>query len=381
MDILVFLLEVSPFCAIVYLYLYWNQCKSTKTPRVNYKKSLFNQLAVEYCSSFLKQPYCPTVWAFTPRFHSVYSTLFPKAPRVFNTEYLEASSCGLVGIVWPHCGEISLDSYSPIVIFVSSPLCYGLDKSLQPYIDAALQNGFRPAVFLPQESQCLPQIREPFLQHPTYCDGNISSEGAESDLGEVIEYINNKHPKSLIYIVGISYGNVTLMRFLAASEMSHYIAGAASVSPTWHKQSSGTAVSKPCQAEKPRRKLSSSQNLVSMFRRFAFKRSVSFQEDCNNNLNSITLPTEMFGRLKRILSPVIVIYSKDDPFISAEERNRVGGLWKNSDFLMTVETSNGGHVGFFQGLKPQSWAALLVFQYFEAVGKFRDATVEGMKTY
>ncbi len=374
MSFIVFLLEISPFCAVICLYLSWNQWKTSKSPRVMNKNSIFNSLAVQYCGDVLKRPYRPTAWAFSPLIHTAYSAHWPRQKSTMKMEYLEVSNGGIVGIIWSQAQSqyIAITEHSPIVVFITNPLVP--DNCFQPYIEAARRNGFRPALFLCQESKQLQKIQESFTGS---LDVNYNHRTKhEYDFGEAIDYIRDKYPRSLVYVVALSYGNATLFKFLTTDSKSRNVTGAACISPAWQKETArpqflNHATQNGFGPSKNRE--SPPWNYSSILRKLTRHRY--FSHPSEEHLQSVELPNEVFGRFKRLLTPTVVIYSKDDPLVSAEDRNRLAGLWRNSELLLVVETANGGHAGFLQGFSPQSWAANLVFQYFDAVGKFRDATV------
>ena len=380
MSFLVFLLELSPLCAIFYLYLSWNQKRASKPPRCSYKKSLFNSLAVQYCSDLLRKPYRPTIWAFSPILHTAYCRHWSDGAGSSNTEYLQVKSFGLVGICWPqlqherHGVKVELTKLSPIVVFITDPLV--LDNSVQPFIDGAFKSGFRPTVFLPQDCQHLPKVRQ---NSPILLSKRTDN---QADFGESIEYINSRYPDALLYIVGLSFGNATLFQFITENINRYSINGVASISPIWNQSKSEPPVLKM-----NNNTVDTAEDLDDVPKaNFPLTASaskdkrVSFECDrISKGLTSLTdMPNDVFGKFKRLGVPMMVLYSRDDPTYSSDQISRVGGMWKNSDLLVVVETSSGGHVGFLKDFRPSSWAAELVFQYFDAVGKFKDATIKSL---
>eukprot|EP00794_Sanderia_malayensis_P006957 gene6957-7739_t len=393
MSLVTFLLQVSPFCAIFFLYLSWNQWRLSRPPRVWKKNSMFNSLAVQYCSDYLGQMYSPTVWAFSPLIHTLYFARWPQMSYAVKIEHLEVSDGGIVGILWPRdssqCRDIQLTTQSPIVLFITNPLVQ--DKSFYPYIEVAFQGGYRPAVFIHKESDMLSKLPH-LLKRSHEANSNNSNSGNRTGLyvGEVVDYLRHKYPESLCYVVGLSYGNATVFQYLTSDANSRGISGAACISPAWRKGQTAVTVSKNIQnrvsdgapnrgpkvvtVESNSSQINPSQNWKSDIQgRFYCGRPPEIKIESLDHLT--VMPNETFTRFRRLLVPTIVLYSKDDPMLNAEERGRLAAMWRYSELLLVVETTSGGHVGFLQDFHPQSWSANLVFQYFDAVGKFRDATV------
>ena len=380
MSLITILLELSPLCAILYLYLFWNQRKTSKPPYVSFKKSLFNSLAVQYCREILWKPYVPTFWAFSPKLHTAYFTKWSKPSIGTKTEYLEVGNGRIIGISWPNLEQDAnnnLSDGSPIVIVICNPL--EIDNSIKPFLDAALKNGFRPSVFLHKDSKLIPKLPNRSEENVAL-QSDVPWEETEDylDFFEAVLYISCKYPKSALFAISISYGSPTLFKFLTADSRAKILKGAASISPAWHKQkynySLQTAVDSESSRSRRRRRLVHSQSLDSLLGKIT-RRKVYDNRRIPGAHRSTTLSTEIFGRFRRLSVPMIIVYSKDDPVYSSEDRSRLSGVWKNSDLSVVVEANAGGHAGFLQGLKPESWAAVLVFQYFEAVEKFKDATI------
>ena len=373
MSLLTILLELSPVCAILYLCLVWNRSKYSRPPNVFLKKSLFNSLAVQYCDEYLRKPYLPTIWAFSPRIHSTYFALKPMMPAAGKTEYLEVKDGKLVGISWPE-HDTKLRQDSPIVMFIPSP--FSDDNNVQPFVETAFKHGFRPTVFRHRNSKMLPRLRpaseSTSFSHEQYIDYVEDWR----DLAEAVLYIAYKYPMSSLYLISLSYGSTMLLKFLVYDERSRLLKGVASISPAW------TALTYPYSnfrlvTDQPRHygsTLSRSVSLDSFTSRPSRRRIQSLHRDRIQDL-STTLPIEVFAMLKRLSIPMLMIFSKDDPVLSTDDKYRIAGVCKSSDLLLAVETANGGHTGFLQGVMPESWAAKLVFLYFEAVEKFKEATV------
>lgn len=375
MSLIAILLELSPICAIFYLFLFWTRRKSSRPPNVFCKKSLFNSLAVQYCDDLLSKPYVPTLWAFSPRIHSTYFAVKPAWPIDCKTEYLEVQDGRLLGILWPKLGaSTGAKLHMPVVIFVTDPLAN--DNRIQPYIEAAVKHGSRPSVFLHRRSKALPRLR-----HASECsslDRSYSSDDMDDwkDLGEVVTYIASKFPVAPLYLVSLSYGCPTLLKFLAYNAKSRFLKGVACVSPVWNtfKPSYLSLTQLPDQSKPSGASFKHSISFDSFFRGLSRCRNHSAQLD-RSRRHATTLPTEVFSKLKKLTIPMLIIFSSDDPLLSSDSKYRIGGAWKNSELLLVVETFSGGHAGFLEGLAPDSWAAKLVFLYFEAVDKFKEATI------
>ena len=376
MSLFTILLELSPFCAILYFYMLWNRTKHSKPPNVFLKESLFNSIAVQYCDEFLRKPYVPTVWAFSPQLHSKYFAFKPTMSTQNRTEYLEVKNGRLVGITWPKVDtSFRIRADSPVVMFIPDPL--SADNSVQPFIETAFKHGFRPSVFHHRNSEKLPRLRHASESITSDHGKGIDYVDDWKDLAEAVLYIANKFPVSSLYLVSLSYGSTMLLKFLVYDNAgSRFVKGVATVSPAW------TALTYPCSPFKPvtnqpRRKgkpLRHSISLDSFLSKLTRRRNQQVHRERFQDV-STALPIEVFALLKKLAVPMLMIFSRDDPVLTSNDKYRIEGMWKNSELLLVVETANGGHAGFLQGLLPESWAANLVFVYFEAVEKFKEATV------
>ena len=339
------------------------------------KKTLFNSLAVQYCDELLGKPYVPSIWAFSPRIHSTYFALKPKLPSANKTEYLEMRDGRLIGISWPKLEpSTGITHRSPVVMFIPNPI--SSDNSIQPFIENAIQHGFRPSIFLHRNSKCLPRLRHA-SESKGLNQGQCVEDGEDwKDLAEAILYVANNSPLSSLYLISLSYGSTTLLKFLAYDSRSRFLKGVASVSPVWSALNYPYVSLKPLtgQSHANGDAIKHSVSHDSFFHRMSRRRRHAGHRESFQRL-STTLPIEVFAKLKKLAIPMLMIFSRDDPLLSSDSKYRIGGAWKNSDLLLVVETASGGHAGFMEGLTPESWAAKLVFLYFEAVDKFKKATI------
>ena len=339
------------------------------------KKSLFNSLAVQYCDELLRQPYVPTIWAFSPRIHSSYFSFKPMGSPSGKTEYLEVKNGRLVGISWPALdSNIRIQQNSPVVMFIPNP--FSEDNSIWPFIETSFRHGFRPSVFHHRNSKTLPRLRH--ASESTGLDHRLRIGDVEDwkDLAEAVQYVANKFPVSPLYLVGLSYGCTVLLKFLAYDARSRCVKGVVTVSPAWTTLSYPFSSLKPVTGHlKPNgSSFNHSLSLDSFINKLSRRRNQPIYSERAQHL-STTLPIEVFAMLKKLTIPMLMIYSTDDPVLSSDDKCRIRGAWKNSELLLVVETAIGGHSGFLQGLIPESWAAKLVFLYFDAVQTFKDATV------
>lgn len=373
MSLFTILLELSPLCAIVYLYLFWNRRRSSRRPRIFYRKSLFNSLAVQYCDDLLGKPYIPSLWAFSPTVHTKYFAMKPACPYQSRTEYLEVKDGRLIGISWPKLdANRTVCHQSPVVMFLPNPLSN--DNSIQPLIEGAVRNGFRPCLFLHRRSNALPRLRHASESKGLDCNPDSDDVDDWKDLAEAVLYVATKLPVSSLFLVSQSYGSPTLLKFLAYDARSRFLKGVACVSPAWNTLKYMSLAAITNHDHQIASTLKHSLSFDSFFRPKPSRRNGN-KQSCSTQSLSTTLPLEIFAKLKKLTIPMLTIYSKDDPLLSSDNRYRIGGAWKNSDVLLVVETATGGHSGFLEGLTPESWAARLVFLYFEAVDKFKEATI------
>ena len=375
MSLLTILLELSPLCAILYIYLLWNKLRYSKPPNVFLKKSLFNSLAIQYCDDMLRKPYVPTIWAFSPRIHSSYFSFKRMVSPSGTTEYLEVKGGRIVGISWPALDSNSrIHQNSPVVMFIPSP--FSEDNSIWPFIETSSRHGFRPSIFQHRNSETLPRLRH--ASESSSFDHRLRIGYVEDwkDLAEAVQYVANKFPVSSLYLVSLSYGGTVLLKFLAYDARSRCIKGVVTVSPAWSTLSYPFSSLKPVKGNlKPNASsFHHSLSLDSFKKLLSRRRSQPVYSERFQHL-STTLPIEVFAMLKKLTVPMLMIYSTDDPVLSSDDKCRIRGAWKNSELLLVVETAIGGHSGFLQGLIPESWAAKLVFLYFDAVETFKDATV------
>lgn len=202
---------------------------------------------------------------------------------------------------------------------------------------------------------------------------NSYHSGKTEDLFDIIEFVNKKYKYSEINIVGYSLGGNITIKFMGefAEKMPSNL-------------NKAVAISVPCKLKDSAIKLSKGFNKLYQYRflsRLKKKAKIKFLQFPNHNLdenkilssknfkqfdNSYTAKANSFKNaddywtkssseqfIKDIRKPVLLITAKDDPFLT-DSCFPFNDAKQSSSFYL-LQTKYGGHVGFYQGFKSNSW--------------------------
>ncbi|XP_022096206.1 protein ABHD15-like [Acanthaster planci] len=343
--------------------------KTLAPPKLYHQNSPLSQYLRAHCSS-LSKPYCPTFWARNAHVQTLLVTLLPQKWVNLSREYLQMDDGGVVALDIARPAGWTLYKNSPIMIIV--PDLNTDYRSVSDLSWLAMQKGYRVMVFNRRGHGGIP-LTTPKLQ----------SYGDASDLREVVTYIHQSYPDAKLSAVGIGAGGGLLIAFLGDYGSSTDLASAVCISPSYD-----------CQELYESRKISQPYHWLALQRaKLSLKRHAG-------NLAEVIDPVAAFGasslaRLEEavfakihklpsmndywevnnplreadeISAPLLCLSSTDDPVHPSDLVPY--DLFTTLPDVMLATTTRGGYCGFYEGLRPQSWAHRVAVDYIDTVLKY-----------
>ncbi|XP_033123307.1 protein ABHD15-like [Anneissia japonica] len=345
----------------------------TSMPALFYKESSLMKFVLRKCS-ILKSPYKPTLWSINGHIQTILTVLWPiQRDLKCKRQYLQVDDGGLVALDWvlPSCCKTSekINMKSPLVIVIP-----GLPSNtfvVNDICDMARNCGYRVVIFRKRGQDGLP-LTTPKLQSIGDC----------TDLRETVRFIREQYPKAKLNAVAYGYGTGLLMSYLGEFGSSADLSAAVNISPSYNMQQQFDDVFR---------------NPYNWFMLQYAKLQLSYHAgallktlDCDSAFSSSSLSefeqnvyAKMYGiqdmeeywdknnplrEVDEIAVPLLCINSLDDPICHASKIPY--DLFTMIPNAILVTTTHGGHCGFFQHLKPDSWANRLAIQYLDSVLQF-----------
>ena len=354
---------------------------SDNIPTLYYKESPLNEYLMKNCD-VLRQPYQPTFWAMNPHlqtFLASLSWLLQHQPIKFEREYLQMNDKGIVAFDWCIKTRSPVKRQSPVLI-VFPGMCSDAQTAIH-VCNSAKDKGFRTVV-----------INNRGHGNSFLSTSKINSYGDPQDLRQCILYIKQKFPKSAITAIAIGSGSTVLFSYLGEYGSSCGIKTASFISPIYD-------ISKETISTIP--KLYHILLLFGM-KKILLKHSIALSKivDMKAALISWDLldyQYEVYCKLYGISSieqflerndpmrdvddlaiPVLCINSADDPVY--KKKNIPYDIFNFYPNMLLLETSFGGHCGFWANTIPRSWATDVALDYITSVLKFTGEINEWIAT-
>ena len=221
------------------------------------------------------------------------------------------------------------------------------------------------------------------------CDGEANSKlksyhaGEIGDLNTVVKkLISEKTPDQKIYLVGFSLGANVLLKWLAESELSKFIAKAIAVSVPFELAGAAGALGKgfsriyewwllKCLKQSLQRKKSIFLQYNFTYNEKNLKSFWEFDDLITAKLNGFKDVYDYYEKsssrqfIKKIKVNTLIVHAKDDPFLLYENIPQVNEI--NNSVKLEV-TKNGGHLGFVEGyipFIPKYWIDRRVYEFIE----------------
>lgn len=213
---------------------------------------------------------------------------------------------------------------------------------------------------------------------------NFNTVGNKKDLINILNKIKRKYPKLPIYAFGTSAGSSLLARYLGDTQNNSLISGAILLSPGYDFEKS---ISIPisflpnyfCIKNAKKLFLHPNKNILESYNKEAFEKLYNsktmkewhkYQWKFAGNYNSekeYYLDNNPIYVLHKIKCPILYINALDDmvfPYNLTKKFKKITQQCKNS---IIVHTNRGGHLGFYEGFPPQSWAHQISKEFFETI--------------
>ena len=314
---------------------------------------------------------------------TLYSSLFRKLPPLeMEIENFSLSDGDFLECHWHNRPQ--KNSTTPIII-----LFHGLAGSYKsPYIQGlmseAKKSGFASV-----------------LMHFRGCSGKQNSlprsyhSGDSGDALSWIEKLSKRYPNSKLFGVGYSLGGNMLLKLLGEKAENSKLNAAVSVSAPLQLDICADAMNSGFSKFYQHILLKDlNRALEKKFDKHDMSKFINIQKEDVKNLKTFwefdgayTAPVHGFKSaqdyytkcsskqfLKNIMTPTLIIHSKDDPFMTQEI------LPSKEELSKTIElelSANGGHVGFVGGtiFKPNYWLEKRIIDFFKHLEKESKLTI------
>ncbi|XP_071944023.1 protein ABHD15-like [Antedon mediterranea] len=369
---IVFLFLVRVIASVVVPLLGKMEDVKSCVPSLFYQESSLMKFVRRKCT-LLKSPYKPTLWAMNRHVQTALTLLLPTNEEMnYNRQYLQMGDGGLVALDWVlpiHKFSDKLNAKTPLVIILP-----GLPSNSFPVsniCDIARTHGYRVVIFRKRGHDGVP-LTTPKLQSIGDC----------TDLRETVKYIRQQYKKAKM--AAVAYGSATglLLSYLGEFGSSADLSAAVNISPSYDLQEQfDTDFRNPYNwLMLQYAKFQLSQHAGALLQTVDCDRA--FQSSCLSDFEK-TVYAKMYGihnmdeyweknnplrEVDEVAVPLLCINSLDDPICPGSKIPY--DLFTTLPNAMLVTTKRGGHCGFFQYLRPESWADQLTIQYIDSVLQF-----------
>ncbi|KAM8853878.1 protein ABHD15 [Synchiropus picturatus] len=319
------------------------------------KPSALANYLLRHCGSFSHfQPCVGWRWRSSAVLQSLYEACWPHhSPVQFVRDHLQLSDDGLVALDWAvpaHQRRRRTSSHSTSPVLLIIPNSYGkITRNVQELCDAALANGYLPAVFNRRSHNGTPLTTVKLQQF-----------GDPSDLREAVRYIRYRQPAGKLYAVSESTGSGLLLSYLGECGSSSDVTAAVCLSPVfrcqswfegglcWPLQWVVLLYQKTCLSRYrtvlgetiPAERLFSSCSMRSL-------EEALFCHSCpSSTWESYWERNEPLRDVDEVAIPVLNICAQDDPIRGEAQLTVPFELFETNPHFFLLLTERGGHCGF-----------------------------------
>jgi len=369
--------------AITYIYYTW---RVVDRPRLHCKKGTPLHSLVK-SMPIVSEEFRPTFWCWEPRLMCMVASLIRGTiPDIsYDRELFRFPDGGEVGLDWMRMVDDGPDQ--PIVLFLPGITGSSQSEYIKAMVNVACKDRARCVVFNFRGRGGLG------LKSPrTYCAANTE------DLSEILKCLKEKYPSAPIISVGISLGGIILGNYLTdQGDRARDKMVAAMLLSVCFDTFEGTK-----SLESPGLNLLINRHLATTLVESIKEVKEHFERsrmwDLEHVFSSKTVrefdsrfTAKMFGyksvteyyeacrlhsKVGDIRVPTLALNADDDPFQPGESIPREGA--DNSSHLAILTTRYGGHVGFMDGLIPNTgcfFSDRVFSQYLQGVIRNKDILV------
>ncbi|XP_046542780.1 protein ABHD15-like [Haliotis rubra] len=355
-------------CIAMFIYSGFRRTKKS-SPKLFYGKSDLHEYILNNVPR-LKEPYTPPWGLWNRHVHTIICCFDPLPPN-YKRENILLPDGGLVSLDWLD-NEAGLTDTSPVLVVI--PGVGGGKEGIRTVCKLATGK-FRVAVFN-RRGHCGTLLTTPRLQ----CFGETS------DFRQCVEYIHRKYPKAAMAGVAYSAGTGILSKYLGEYAGRSYIGPSVFVGSGFDLsklESMNTIYEKlilyllKTSLVKPNeRMLKSAVDIDAVYK----SKSIEELEDhlyCKmhgyKDVDEMWLHNDPMLNADTVVAPVLCINSMDDPI--CVDGNIPYHHFQRPNWMLAT-TEQGGHCGFLENYKLESWAGKLALDYIGAVLDYNNTMEE-----